>query len=109
MKRHFLTAKQNALLSFIECCNETPSFEEMRIAVGLKSKSGVARLIDALEERGFIRRMRNRARAIEVVPREFVPSVIVPQSKTLRDVSTDDLLVEVRSRGFLVSIPLRAA
>lgn len=45
----------------------SPSFEEMKDAVGLKSKSGIHRLITALEERGFIRRLPNRARALEVL------------------------------------------
>ncbi|MGD9649776.1 MAG: transcriptional repressor LexA [Dongiaceae bacterium] len=66
-----LTAKQLKLLQFIETTYKTkhicPSFEEMKRAIGLESKSGVHRLITALEERGFIRRLPNRARAIEVV------------------------------------------
>jgi repressor LexA len=66
-----LTAKQRELLMFIrERLDEngiSPSFDEMREALDLKSKSGVHRLISALEERGFIRRLPNRARALEVV------------------------------------------
>jgi repressor LexA len=66
-----LTAKQRELLIFInERLGETgvsPSFDEMREALDLKSKSGVHRLISALEERGFIRRLPNRARALEVM------------------------------------------
>jgi repressor LexA len=66
-----LTRKQHELLSFIhERLGETgvsPSFEEMKEALDLKSKSGVHRLISALEERGFIRRLANRARALEVL------------------------------------------
>jgi repressor LexA len=66
-----LTAKQRELLLFIDKrLNESgisPSFDEMREALDLKSKSGVHRLISALEERGFIRRLPNRARALEVV------------------------------------------
>jgi len=66
-----LTAKQRELLMFIDQrLGETgvsPSFDEMREALDLKSKSGVHRLISALEERGFIRRLPNRARALEVV------------------------------------------
>ena len=66
-----LTAKQRELLMFIrERLGEdgvSPSFDEMREALDLKSKSGVHRLISALEERGFIRRLPNRARALEVV------------------------------------------
>ncbi|WP_295491084.1 transcriptional repressor LexA [Sphingorhabdus sp. EL138] len=66
-----LTAKQHELLLFInQRLDETgisPSFEEMKEALDLKSKSGVHRLIGALEERGFIRRLVNRARALEVM------------------------------------------
>ncbi len=66
-----LTAKQRELLLFIDGRLKqdgvSPSFDEMREALDLKSKSGVHRLISALEERGFIRRLPNRARALEVV------------------------------------------
>jgi len=66
-----LTAKQHELLLFIQRKLEdsgiSPSFEEMKEALDLRSKSGVHRLISALEERGFIRRLPNRARALEVV------------------------------------------
>ncbi|WP_128892689.1 transcriptional repressor LexA [Erythrobacter sp. HKB08] len=66
-----LTKKQHELIRFIqERLEETgisPSFEEMKEALDLKSKSGVHRLISALEERGFIRRLPNRARALEVL------------------------------------------
>ena len=66
-----LTAKQHKLLNFIHdrlsATGVSPSFDEMREALDLKSKSGVHRLISALEERQFIRRLPNRARALEVV------------------------------------------
>ena len=66
-----LTAKQHELLRFIQNRLEetgiSPSFEEMKEALDLKSKSGVHRLISALEERGFLRRLPNRARALEVL------------------------------------------
>jgi len=66
-----LTSKQKELLAFIDArLQETgvpPSFEEMKEALALQSKSGVHRLIMALEERGFIRRLPHRARAIEVI------------------------------------------
>jgi repressor LexA len=87
-----LTRKQSELLRFIhERLQEEgvpPSFEEMKDALELRSKSGIHRLIMALEERGFIRRLPNRARAIEVLrlpesatvaaarPQKFSPSVI---------------------------------
>ncbi|MGN6269321.1 MAG: transcriptional repressor LexA [Sphingomonas sp.] len=66
-----LTAKQHELICFIhDRLAETgvsPSFEEMKEALDLKSKSGVHRLISALEERQFLRRLPNRARALEVL------------------------------------------
>jgi repressor LexA len=66
-----LTAKQHELLMFIHGrlgrTGVSPSFDEMREALDLKSKSGVHRLISALEERKFIRRLPNRARALEIV------------------------------------------
>ena len=76
-----LTAKQRELLFFIdERLKEngiSPSFDEMREALDLKSKSGVHRLISALEERGFIRRLPNRARALEVLKLPEVRSATV--------------------------------
>jgi len=66
-----LTSKQHELLLFIQSrlgdSGVSPSFDEMREALDLKSKSGVHRLISALQERGFIRRLPNRARALEVL------------------------------------------
>jgi repressor LexA len=66
-----LTRKQHELVCFInDRLNDTgvsPSFEEMKDALDLKSKSGVHRLISALEERNFIRRLPNRARALEIL------------------------------------------
>ncbi|MBO9576103.1 MAG: transcriptional repressor LexA [Sphingobium sp.] len=66
-----LTSKQQQLLMYIKQHLDkggvSPSFEEMKDALDLKSKSGIHRLISALEERGFIRRLPNRARALEVL------------------------------------------
>ena len=106
-----LTRKQFELLRFIhERLTETgvpPSFDEMKDALDLRSKSGIHRLITALEERGFIRRLANRARAIEVIKlpdsvqhglgngnggrvRGFNPSVIEGNLGKARPVVTDD-------------------
>jgi len=87
-----LTRKQHELLMFIhQRMKESgipPSFDEMKDALDLASKSGIHRLITALEERGFIRRLANRARALEVIrlpdsmapglnaSRKFTPGVI---------------------------------
>lgn len=66
-----LTKKQHELLLFIDgrlrSTGISPSFDEMKEALGLRSKSGIHRLITALEERGFIRRLAHRARALEVL------------------------------------------
>jgi repressor LexA len=102
-----LTRKQFELLRFIhERLKEAgvpPSFDEMKDALDLRSKSGIHRLITALEERGFIRRLPNRARAIEVIKlpesvaqsigggrRGFTPSVIEGDLGRVRQISEDD-------------------
>ncbi len=76
-----LTVKQHELLTFIHDrlgrTGVSPSFDEMREALDLKSKSGVHRLISALEERKFIRRLPNRARALEILK---MPETIAPTS-----------------------------
>ena len=87
-----LTLKQKELLMFIhERLKETgvpPSFDEMKVALDLKSKSGIHRLITALEERGFVRRLPHRARAMEIIK---LPDSM-PQG------------VAARSRGFSPSV-----
>ena len=66
-----LTSKQLKLLNFLRKSFKnnkiSPSFEEMKLALGLKSKSGIHRLVSALEERGFIKRLHNKARAIKII------------------------------------------
>ena len=80
-----LTRKQSELLRFIhERLQESgvpPSFDEMKDALDLRSKSGIHRLIMALEERGFIRRLANRARAIEVLRLPESATVSAPRSQ----------------------------
>ncbi len=79
-----LTRKQHELLTFIDAhlksTGFSPSFEEMKEALQLRSKSGIHRLISALEERGFLRRRHHRARALEVMrlPNEAGREVVVP-------------------------------
>ena len=102
-----LTRKQYELLRFIsERLKEAgvpPSFDEMKDALDLRSKSGIHRLITALEERGFIRRLPNRARAIEVIKmpelsgsgagngrRGFTPSVIEGTLGKIRSASSEN-------------------
>ncbi|MCP4935915.1 MAG: transcriptional repressor LexA [bacterium] len=76
-----LTQKQKDLLMFIHLRisekGVSPSFEEMKEALNLKSKSGIHRLITALEERGFIKRLAHRARALEIVK---LPDSVIPDS-----------------------------
>lgn len=84
-----LTRKQYELLTFIHSRTQrdgvSPSFDEMKEALALRSKSGIHRLITALEERGFIRRLAHRARAIEVVrlPENMEQPRRAPQAPTL--------------------------
>lgn len=81
-----LTRKQHKLLLFIDShlkqTGFSPSFDEMREAMGLRSKSGIHRLISGLEERGFLRRHHHRARALEVIQlpemQELPPTWCVP-------------------------------
>ena len=96
-----LTAKQHELIRFIqERLEETgisPSFEEMKEALDLKSKSGVHRLISALEERGFIRRLPNRARALEILkqPEDVVGggvSLSKPAAEPVADAVPDNVV-----------------
>ena len=86
-----LTAKQHELIRFIQQRLEetgiSPSFEEMKEALDLKSKSGVHRLISALEERGFLRRLPNRAGALEVLkqPEDVLTSGKGPAPRPAND------------------------
>lgn len=94
-----LTAKQHELIQFIQQRLEetgiSPSFEEMKEALDLKSKSGVHRLISALEERGFIRRLPNRARALEVIKQ---PGDSTPAGRqTAASAPANDLVSKVTS------------
>ena len=79
-----LTKKQHELLLYIhkhiQVSGISPSFDEMKEALNLKSKSGIHRLITALEERGFVRRLAHRARALEVLK---LPEAVVPEPRRL--------------------------
>jgi len=96
-----LTVKQADLLSYLrtrQAAGVTPSYQEMQDALGLSSKSGVFRLVDALEERGYAGRMRNRARAIEVFPARRMPT------GSLASYPMTDLLDEMARRGVRVQL-----
>ena len=98
-----LTVKQRELLLFVNRrLGETgvsPSFDEMREALDLKSKSGVHRLISALEERGFIRRLPNRARALEVLklPESATP-VPAPAKPVISAAANDTVEIPLHGR-----------
>ncbi len=81
-----LTQKQYNLLAFINKVNketgQCPSFDEMKDAIGLKSKSGIHALINSLEERNFIRRLPHKARALEVIRMpHFKPQAVLDEEK----------------------------
>ncbi len=96
-----LTAKQRELLQFIhdrlKQSGVSPSFDEMREALDLKSKSGVHRLISALEERQFIRRLPNRARALEVIKMPETAQPAQPQ-RTMPLAANDTLEIPLHGR-----------
>ncbi|MEC7266130.1 MAG: transcriptional repressor LexA [Pseudomonadota bacterium] len=101
-----LTKKQFELLLFInERLKETgvsPSFDEMKEALNLKSKSGIHRLITALEERGFIKRLAHRARALDVIklPDSMSTSLTAPsRTSTPPPAANDDRSVSVPVMG----------
>ncbi len=98
-----LTRKQHELLTYIhEQLAETgvsPSFEEMKDALDLKSKSGVHRLISALEERGFIRRLPNRARALEVTRMPDVKSGVGSSAQSPPAAANSNDAVEIPLHG----------
>lgn len=98
-----LTPKQYQLLMFInKIIKETgcsPSFDEMKAAVGLKSKSGIHALIEALEERNFIKKLPHKARALEVVRLpKLKPSAILEEEKK-REQALQNSMVEIPLYG----------
>lgn len=98
-----LTQKQYKLLMFINKASKetgcSPSFDEMKDAVELKSKSGVHALIQALEERGFIRRLPHKARALEVLKLpKFKPSAIIEEEKK-REVALQNSAAQIPLYG----------
>ncbi len=110
-----LTRKQHELICFIhDRLDETgvsPSFEEMKDALDLKSKSGVHRLISALEERGFLRRLPNRARALEVLKmpeRAEAKAAVSPATRRMVPEPANDV-IEVPLHGRIAAgVPIEA-
>lgn len=99
-----LTKKQHQLLLFIQKRLEengvSPSFDEMKDALDLKSKSGIHRLITALEERGFIRRLPHRARALEILRTPDSSATVPAQADTMHPAALD----RSASRGFTPNV-----
>ena len=125
-----LTRKQQELLSFIDnrlrADGVSPSFEEMKDALQLRSKSGVHRLINALEERSFIRRLPNRARALEVLQMpealrgrpiealrtgpalKLVPPAIAPRPPAQAMIAANDTIVVPLHGRIAAGLPVEA-
>lgn len=103
-----LTKMQSRALEFIASSDISPSYQEISDHLGLMSRSGAARLVDGLEERGFVRRVPRRARSLVVVraPATDKPSV----SARLAAFNEQDLITELRRRGYRVDgIEMRRA
>ena len=108
-----LTRKQHELICFIDdrlsATGVSPSFEEMKDALDLKSKSGVHRLISALEERGFLRRLPNRARALEVLKMPERAEAKKPASKTTARPEPANDTIEIPLHGRIAAgVPIEA-
>lgn len=109
-----LTRKQHDLICFIQDrlseSGVSPSFEEMKEALSLKSKSGVHRLISALEERGYLRRLPNRARALEVlkVPERAEPKRAAPaRTRAVPQPANDVIEIPLHGR-IAAGVPIEA-
>ena len=100
-----LTPKQHKLLiyidNFIKETGHCPSFEEMKEAVGLKSKSGIHALLNSLEERGFVRKLAHKARALEVIklPDADVKSLSTSSSSVANDNNEADFSLMIPLYG----------
>jgi repressor LexA len=108
-----LTRKQSELLTYIQArlaeSGISPSFEEMKEALALKSKSGVHRLISALEERGFIRRLPNRARALEILRMPDAQAGAAAQSRSPSAPSAANDVIDLPLHGRIAAgMPIEA-
>ena len=107
-----LTRKQKELFDYLKnyiSNNQiSPSFEEMKIAVNLKSKSGIHRLITSLEQRGFIKRLKHRARAMQIIEKDINinnssgESVNIP---LIGSIAAGDAIEAIESSSDFISIP----
>ena len=106
-----LTKKQKELLEYIRSYQTksgvTPSFEEMKEAVNLKSKSGIHRLITSLEQRGFIKRLKHRARAMEIIEQnkssnDSLESINIP---LIGAIAAGEAIEAIENSSDFISIP----
>src|SRR5919107_2528741 len=104
-----LTKKQHELLMFINqrltATGVAPSFDEMKDALNLRSKSGIHRLISGLEERGFIRRLPHRARALEVVKLPEESAAPAPGSRSAAEAERVRFSPTVIRGDFAAALP----
>ena len=107
-----LTQKQRDLLLFIDKYTKntgcSPSFEEMKDGLGLKSKSGIHRLINSLVERGFLEKLANKARALEVIklPEGAVSNSRAESNFKSKDTATSKNYAPTSSNEEMVEVPL---
>lgn len=94
-----LTTNQADLLDYLKSSDRTPSYAEMARALGFKSKSMIFRLIDGLEERGFIERLPNKSRAVRLIER---PKPWADIDAQLAGMPTGALIAELRRRDVAV-------
>ncbi len=107
-----LTKKQKELFDFlknyISKYDISPSFEEMKEAVNLKSKSGIHRLITSLEQRGFIKRLKHKARAMEIIEKDYNLNNINLQSINIPlvgSIAAGDAIEAIENTNDFISIP----
>lgn len=106
-----LTKQQLKLLSFVKKYQETegvpPSYDEMKSGLGIKSKSGIHSLVNALEERGFLKRLHNRARALEILklPPHLSNSTILMAREDAPAIKPGVTLKALLTEGDFVQIP----
>ena len=107
-----LTKKQKELFDYLKeyiSNNQiSPSFEEMKEAVNLKSKSGIHRLISSLEERGFIKRLKHKARAMEIVNKEIknnisIDSINIP---LIGAIAAGEAIEAIENTNDFISVPV---
>ena len=107
-----LTKKQKELYDYLKnyiSSNQiSPSFEEMKSAVNLKSKSGIHRLITSLEERGFIKRLKHKARAMEIINKDIIENSATTDTiniPLIGAIAAGEAIEAIENHNEFVSIP----